>query len=476
MSTIKKDAVIIGAGSGGLSALRQIKQKTGNFAIIERGPLGTKCARIGCMPSKVLIRAANDYHRRYAFSVQGISGAEALKVDIDAVFRHVRSMRDKFAGNMDKTTRALSGENLIEGNAKILSPNLVEVNGQQIETESIIIATGANPIIPEPWLEFGDKILTSDNIFEQQHIPEKIAVIGLGVIGLELGQALSRLGVDVVGFDMKQTLGGISDPEIREEAVKAIRKDFSIHLGEAAELHSEGDRIKVCYGDVCDKFDAVIAAIGVIPNIEGLGLENLGVELNGRGLPAFNPRTMQIGDLPVYIAGDVNGCRPILHEALDEGFIAGKNAMGDVSNCFCRRVPLKVVFSDPEIAGVGYSFEQLRESGRDIVIGRADFSEQARALVDQCAEGKLNVYADSETAKFLGAEMAIPGGEHIAHQLAISAQNEMTIFEMLQSPFYHPVLEEGLRSALRDAGSRLKEKQHPPELLVCGSCPESPLC
>lgn len=473
---MQTDVVIIGAGSGGLSALRQVRQKTDNYVLIDNGPLGTKCARVGCMPSKALIRAANDYHRRHIFAKQGISGAEGIKVDIDQVFEYVRSMRDKFAGGMVKTTRSLAGDKLIEAKAKILSPNLVVAGETQIHTKNIIIATGASPFVPGTWAEFGDKILTSDNFFEQKHIPKKIAVVGLGVIGLELGQALSRLGVEVVGFDMKETLGGISDPEVRQAAIDAIGSEFPFHLGKAAELSKNGEKIRVCYGDHCDCYDAIVAAIGVSPNIKGLGLENLGVELNAKGLPKFNPRTMQIGDLPVYIAGDANGCRPILHEALDEGFIAGKNAMGDMSNCFCRRVPLRIVFSDPEIAAVGFSFEQLKEAGREIVIGRADFADQARAMLENNAKGMLNVYADAKTAKFLGAEMAIPGAEHIAHQIAISAQNQMTIFEMLQSPFYHPVLEEGLRSALRDAGMQLKEKHLPPELLVCGSCPESPLC
>ncbi|ARN57429.1 dihydrolipoyl dehydrogenase [Sedimentisphaera salicampi] len=473
----EKDAVIIGAGSGGLSALRQIKNATDNYLMIDPGPLGTKCARVGCMPSKALIKAANDFHRRHKFQSEGISGAESLSIDPDSVMEYVRGMRDKFAGNMEKVTRKLAGDNLIEAKAKILAPDMVEAGGERIKTKSIVIATGASPLIPSPWREFGDRILTSETIFEQKHIPKKIAVIGLGVIGLELGQALSRIGTEVVGFDMKETLGGLTDESVKKRAIEAVGSDFPIHLGEAARLSSTKDcKITVCYGDHCDCYDAVLAAMGVSPNIEGLGLENLGVELNDRGLPNFNPKTAQISDLPVYIAGDVNGCRPILHEALDEGFIAGKNAAAGQDDCFCRRVPLRIVFSDPQIAAVGYMREELETTGREFVVGREDFSDQARAALEQNNKGLLHIYADNQTARFLGAEMAIPGAEHIAHQLAVAAQNQMTVFEMLQSPFYHPVLEEGLRSALRNAASKLKDKHTQPELLVCGSCPESPLC
>lgn len=220
--------------------------------------------------------------------------------------------------------------------------------------------------------------------------------------------------------------------------------------------------------------DFVLLAMGVTPNMAQLGLENLGIALNDRGLPVFNPVTMQIADLPVYIAGDMNGCRPIMHEALDEGFIAGRNAAGGTAGSFCRRTPLRMVFSDPQIAAVGKSLDDLEQA--DIVIGEADFSDQARAVIEGRNQGMLRLYVERRSARIMGAEMAIPDAEHMAHILALAVQQEMTVFEMLQMPFYHPTTEEGLRSALRQAAGDVAENAKPEEMRLCDSRAEPPLC
>jgi dihydrolipoamide dehydrogenase len=216
--------------------------------------------------------------------------------------------------------------------------------------------------------------------------------------------------------------------------------------------------------------------MGVAPNLEGLGLEKLGIELDKRGVPDFNPATSQVADLPVYIAGDSNGCRPILHEALDEGYIAGNNASPKEPSAYCRRTPLRMVFSDPQIAVVGRPYSNLEDANADVAIGEADFAEQSRAVVEGANHGLLRVYVERNTARLLGAEMAVPAAEHLGHILSLAIQNRMTVFEMLQMPFYHPTLEEGLRSALRDAARQLPAEERPSEMLLCESSAEPPLC
>lgn len=468
------DFAIVGAGSAGLSALRQIKKTTDSFVLIDPGPLGTTCARVGCMPSKALIHVANAYHQRNSLEQLGINGGGNLICDIPSAFRHVRKLRDRFASGMVKATLQLAGDRFIEGKAVLEGPQRLRVGEQVIHAEQIVIATGASPLIPGPWRVFGDRILTSETIFEQEDLPPRIAVIGLGAIGLELGQALSRLGVSVTGFDQSETIGGLKDPRVRDVAIALQRKEWDLHLGAAAQVSETDEGLLVSSGNVSVLVDKILVAVGVRPNVKDLGLETLGVELDKRGMPSFNPRTMQIDDLPVFIAGDVNGCRAILHEALDEGFIAGRNAIADAPGCFCRRPALSIVFSDPQLAAVGDSFVKLSE--RDFITGSVDFGSQSRALVEGVNQGILNVYVDPSSARLLGSEMVCPEAEHLAHLLALALQEELTVFDLLRMPFYHPAIEEGLRTALRDAAEKLTSAKATRELELCESCPEAPLC
>jgi dihydrolipoamide dehydrogenase len=209
----------------------------------------------------------------------------------------------------------------------------------------------------------------------------------------------------------------------------------------------------VCAGDESVVVDKMIVALGRRPNVDKMGLENLGIELDEHGAPPFNTRTMQIADLPVYIAGDASRHLPFLHEAIDEGFIAAYNALRKEPACFERRVPLEIVFTEPSIAVVGQSIDELDE--HETVIGEVDFSKQARARMGEVNHGLLRVYVERSRGRLLGAEICAPQGEHLAHLLALAIQVKLTVRELLLMPFYHPVLEEGLRTALLDAASKL---------------------
>jgi dihydrolipoamide dehydrogenase len=211
----------------------------------------------------------------------------------------------------------------------------------------------------------------------------------------------------------------------------------------------------VTSGDASVVVDKVLAATGRRPNVEGLGLDRLEVPLDDRGLPRFDPGTLQIADLPVFFAGDVNGRIPLLHEAADDGHIAGRNATVEGPDCYERRTPLAIVFTDPDIAVVGRSWASLR--GEETVEGEVDFSRQGRARAAVKNRGRLRVYARKESGFLLGAELCVPEGEHLAHLLALAMQHELSVADLLRAPVYHPVLEEGLRAALRRLAKALPE-------------------
>ncbi len=458
MITVREaDVVIIGAGTAGLSALGHVRRRTDNFVIINDGPYGTTCARIGCMPSKMLIEAADVYHKRLLYGEMGFRIDGTVEVDGKAVLNRIRGLRDRFVSSVKKATDNL-GDKKISGRAKILAPDLVEVNGEKIRTGSLIIATGSTPIMPEQWKQFGDRIVTNETLFEMEDLPGSLAVAGMGAIGLEMAQAFSRLGVKVTGFDALNTVAGISDPEVSASAVSILEQEFPVHLESRITLEEDGsDRVRVLSGDVEVSVEKVLVSIGRKPNIAGLGLENLGVPLNRMGIPAFDQHTMQVGDLPVFLAGDVNSRIPLLAEAADDGHIAGVNSIKKKIQPYCRRVFIGIVFTHPNIAAVGARFADLDMN--NIAIGAMDYSGQSRAMTALANRGLLRLYAEKASGRLIGAEMAIPDGEHIAHSISWAIQRGLTVFEILELNFYHPVTEEGIRAALREAAGKIENRE-----------------
>jgi dihydrolipoamide dehydrogenase len=454
------DVAIIGGGTSGLNALSQVRKTNKSFVLVNGGYLGTTCARVGCMPSKALIQIAEDFHRRQVFNRQGIQGNDALSFNQEVALEHVRDLRDIFVDRvLGNSTDELEHE-LIEGYAQFLEPNILKVNSQIVRTNRIVIATGSRPIVPEQWTKFGDQILTTDELFEQESLPNSIAVIGMGIIGLELGQALRRYGLKVIGIDQMTSVAGLSDPLVNQTTLDIIGKEFPIWLGAPATVEKEGEKLRVRAGSKSALVDKVLVSIGRKPNLDNLGLERLGIALNDQGVPLFNPNTMQIGNLPIFIAGDTTGERAILHEAGDEGKIAGYNASHEEIIAFKRKTPLAITFCDPNIATVGMPWSELQDRA-EIAVGEMQFGPVGRALIMGKNKGILRLYAEKASGKLLGAAMIAPKGENLGHLLAWSIQQELTVFDLLKMPYYHPVIEEALQATLYDLVNKVDPKQAP---------------
>lgn len=463
----KVDVAIIGAGTSGLSARRQVAKKTDNYVVIDDGPLGTTCARVGCMPSKVLIQVANDFHRRHKLAEQGISGGENLKLDVKEAFKHVRKLRDRFVRGVTSGIEDWRDNHLIRARAKFVKRNILQLsNGETIEAKKIIVATGSSPMIPRSWNAFSDFFITTDQFFEQENPPQKVAVIGLGVIGLELGQAMNRLGIEVIGITRSKRMGGLTDPEVVEYSFNKIAEEMKIDITGVEKLERTSDnKLKISTAQDTYVVDQAMVAVGRAPNLKSLDLENINVERNGDGIPLYNHQTGQIANTSIYIAGDITAERTILHEAADEGNIAGYNAVAEHHQAFERRTPLYITFSEPNIAVVGLSHQQLTDTGIDFAVGRVTFEGQGRSIVKLKEMGLLNIYGNKKTGEILGAELFGPDAEHIAHMLAWVIQLKVNIHQSLSLPFYHPVVQEGLRTALRDLSRQCEGHKSPIELI-----------
>ncbi|KAK0332073.1 hypothetical protein LTR94_026368, partial [Friedmanniomyces endolithicus] len=347
----------------------------------------------------------------------GIFGITVQQIAIDgpAVLQRVRSERDHFAS----ATRA-SIEELPEGVAKITA-------------KTIIIATGSHPVLPKAFANLGKAALTSDTIFELEDLPESLAVVGSGAIGLELAQAFAHLGVKVSLFDQAETLAKLQTIDLHL-GVKVVPSpcEGGVKLQWSGSSKGEG------------RFDRVLVAVGREPQLNKLELGKANLKRDDRGALIHDRATMRCGESSIFLAGDVAADLPLLHEASHDGAIAGKNAAAYPAAIKIPRYPaFSITFTEPVLASIGAS------EAEGAVSGTAVFTEQGRARVEACAKGVATIYAAAPDGRLIGADLMAPAGEHLAHLLTWAIQNDMTASRLLEMPFYHPTVEEGLKSALR---------------------------
>lgn len=472
MERIDTDIAIIGAGSAGLAAHTAARRHTDRLLLIEGGPWGTTCARVGCMPSKLLIAAAEAAGAVRGAAAFGIA-VDGLRVDGEAVMRRVRALRDDFVDGVIASMDArIPASGRLRGTARFLDPHSLQVGDVRVHARRIVIATGSAPHVPEVFDGLGDRLLTSDSVFELPRLPGSVAVVGGGVIGLELGQALHRLGVRVQLLHAGTRLGPKGDPVMEAAATAILRRHVPCALGaEVLGAEPSGDGVRLRWradgGEQAEDFEYVLVAAGRRPRLSALALEHSGLALDARGVPRFDPATLRCGDSHVFIAGDVDADQPLLHVAAEEGRIAGENAarFPDI-RVHRRSVPLAIAFTEPQTAVLGQTPAAL--AAGSFAVGQVDFANQGRSRVIDRAEGLARLYGDRASGRLLGAQLIGPAVEHLAHLLAWTVQQGLTVDEVLALPFYHPVVEEGLRTALRELQQALGAPPPAPECVECG--------
>jgi dihydrolipoamide dehydrogenase len=458
MNQLDFDVAVIGAGTAGLSAYRAAVAQGKRTVMIEGGPYGTTCARVGCMPSKLLVAASEAAHMLQAASGFGVHAGET-RIDGQAVMARVRRERDRFVGLVQDSVDGIPAADKLRGHARFTGPQALQVGDHTtVKASRIVIATGSTPVRLDQLAGGGAGVITSDDIFELTDLPRSLAVIGTGVIGLELGQAMSRLGVRVSFFARGGSVAQLTDPEVLHAATKTLCAELDLRFqNRIVDARPEGGEVLLTTRDGAgaersERFEYVLMAAGRAPNVSDIGIGHSGLELDHAGIPLFDRRTMQCGTSHIFIAGDADDERPVLPEAADQGKIAGDNA-----GCYpdvrpgLRRTALTIAFTEPQIATLGATYRQLCAEGMPkFAIGMVSFVNQGRSRVMLQNQGMLRVYAEYGTGRFLGAEMIGPRAEHLGHLLSWACQSRMTVEQMLEMPFYHPVIEEGVRTALRD--------------------------
>lgn len=446
MTDLQCDVAVIGAGTAGLAAERHARKDGASTLLIDPAFAGTTCATVGCMPSKLLIAAADAAWSIRHAAAFGISATP--DIDAGAVFDRLREERDRFVAGVQRTIANIPAETRIAAQASFRGPGTLRLDdGRTVTARAVVIATGAAPNLPEAFRAVANCVLTNETIFDLTFLPRSVAVIGAGPLGLELGQALARLGSRVEVFDRGNTAAALSDRRVSDTLCALLSKEMPLHLGVEPEVSPGPDGVRLTWNGRSRDFERLLVAAGRPPNLDGLHLAAADLDCDDDGIPLFDRETMRCGDTAVFIAGDANHGRPVLHEASHEGIIAGKNAARYPEPVrFARHVPLAITFTRPEAATVG---EVAEPDDDDIAAADADFDDQGRARVEARTGGMCRLYARRRDGRLTGASFCAPDASHLAHLIAWAIEAELTVAKILEMPLYHPTLEEGLKPALR---------------------------
>ena len=455
------DIIIVGAGTAGISAYKEAIKYTSNILIVNQGPWDTTCARVGCMPSKVLISTAN---RMYDIEhADEVALQVEAHIDRSAVMQHVRQLRDRFTAATLADVDSWDQSHKISGAAKFINANTIQVNNQHYQAKSFILAVGSTPNMDAEWkAELGDRYINSDDIFELEQLPKSLAVIGSGVIAIELAQAMTRLGVQTTVFARSQKVGSLSSPQLQPLACKELSQAMNIKFKVLPEnIKKSQHGVLISFTDNVSQtleVDYVLSATGRSSNLNSLDLTQINPLFKEiRNLP-INNRSKQLGEYPIFIIGDAYTQTPVQHEAAVEGRLVVESCLNFPKLKDLKTLtPLSIVFSSPEMAIAGQSYKQLIDENVEFITGYASYERQGRALVLGKDHGAAEVYVDANTRQLLGAELLVESAEHMGHLLAWIISEKLTVDQILEKPFYHPTLEEGLRSALKHARRQLKK-------------------
>ena len=448
----KFDVITIGAGPGGYVAAIRCAQLGLKTAIIEkRETLGGTCLNVGCIPSKALLHASEKFEEA-EHHMADIGVKVSPKLDLKVMMKH----KDNVVSDNTKGIEFLMKKNKITkitGIAEIVAAGTVQVGKKSYEADNIIIATGSD-VISLPGIDIDEKsIVSSTGALELSSVPKKMVVIGGGVIGLELGTVWRRLGAEVTVVEFMDNILPGMDNEVRKEAKKLFSKqgiEFKLSSkvtgaktsGKGVELNVEpaagGDSEKI-------NADVVLMAIGRKPYVDGLGLDNVGVKLNGRG-QIETDEFFETSVEGIYAIGDVIAGPMLAHKAEDEGVILAEMLAGQSGHIDYDAIP-GVVYTWPEIASVGKTEEQLKEAGVKYKSGKFPFMANGRARAMNATDGFVKILADSKTDRVLGAHMIGPNvGELIAEVVSVM-EFEGTAEDIARTCHAHPTLTEVVKEA-----------------------------
>ncbi|MFZ3590366.1 mercury(II) reductase [Bacillus sp. DJP31] len=445
------DLLIIGSGGAAFSAAIKAIEYEAKVAMIERGTVGGTCVNIGCVPSKTLLRAGEINHLAKVNSFTGLQ-TSAGEVELAPLVKQkdelVSELRNqKYVNLIDEY-----GFDLIEGEAKFVDENTVEVNGKKLSAKRFLIATGASPSLPPiSGLEEVD-YLTSTTLLELKKVPKRLTVIGSGYIGMELGQLFHNLGSEVTLMQRGERLLKEYDPEISEAVEKAlIEQGINLVKGATFERVEQVGEIKKVYVTVDGKqkvieSEQLLVAAGRKPNTDSLNLSVAGVEVGKRKEILINDYARTSNE-KIYAAGDVTLGPQFVYVAAYEGGIVADNAIGGLNKKLDLSVVPSVTFTNPSIATVGLTEEQAIDKGYEVKTSVLPLNAVPRAIVNRETTGVFKLVADSKTLKVLGVHIVSEDAGDVIYAGTLAVKFGLTVEDLKESFAPYLTMAEGLKLA-----------------------------
>lgn len=445
---IEVDTLVIGAGPGGYVAAIRAAQLGQKVTIVDKGNLGGVCLNVGCIPSKALIQAGHQ-----ADSAKGNEelGIQAENVSVD--FEKVQDWKGKIVNRLTSGVESLLKGNkvdIVKGEVYFVDKNNVKVmdekNSQTYTFNNCIIATGSSPI-EIPTFKFSERVLDSTGALNLKEIPEKLVVVGGGYIGIELGSAYANFGAEVTIIEgEKDILGGGFERQMTQLVKRRLKnkgvKIVTQALAKGVEESSDG--VTVTYEakgkEESISADYVLVTVGRRPNTDELGLEQVGIEVDDRGLVKIDKQCRTTVD-NIYAIGDIVKGQPLAHKASYEGKVAAEVISGEKSEIDYLALPA-VVFSDPEIATVGYTAAEAKEAGYDAKTSKFPFAANGRALSLNNSDGFLKLITREEDGLVIGAQIVGPSASDMIAEIGLAIEAGMTAEDIALTIHAHPTLAE----------------------------------
>ena len=452
------DLIVIGTGPGGYHAAIRAAQLGLKVAAVEAGAVGGVCLNVGCIPTKALLHAAETLEHAGKAAEFGLVYAEPER-DLAKMGKWRDKIVRKLTGGVASLLKG-NGVELVRGRARFTGPHALEVDGKKLEAAKIIVATGSEPAVLPGFEPDGEHVLTSTEMLEvERGVPERLLVIGGGVIGLEFASIYARLGSDVTVVEYTEQILPGSDPELVKLLARSLKKQ-----GVAIKTRTQASRYKKVRGGLnvtlepagggeaeTLKADRILLAVGRKPRSAELGLEAAGVRTDERGFVPTNDH-METNVPGVYAIGDVARPPLLAHKAMKEGLVAAEHAAGRPA-AFDQQIP-GVVYTQPEFASVGMTEAEATGRGLEVRVGRFPFSASGRALTLQQTEGVVKVIADAENDLLLGVHILGPGASDLIAEAALALEMAATAGDLALTVHPHPTLAENLMEAAENLHRR----------------------
>lgn len=444
---IETDTIVIGAGPGGYVAAIRAAQLGQKVTIVEKGNLGGVCLNVGCIPSKALISASHRYDEAKNSSDIGIN-AENVTLDFSKVQEWKTGVVNKLTGGVEGLLKG-NKVDIVQGEAYFVDENSVRVmddNSAQTYTfKHAIIATGSRPV-EIPGFTYSKRVIDSTGALNLDELPKKLVVVGGGYIGVELGTAYANFGTEVTIIEgMKEILGGFEKQMTALVKRNLKKKNVSVVTNASAKgVEETDDGVKVTYEAKGEEHtieaDYVLVTVGRKPNTDELGLEQVGIKVNDQGLIEVD-KQLRTNIPNIFAIGDIVDGPKLAHKASYEGKIAAEVISGHSSEIDYLGIPA-VVFSEPELASVGYTEKQAKEEGIDIAVGRFPFAANGRALALNATDGFVKLITRKEDGLVIGGQVAGASASDMIAEIGLAIEAGMTAEDIAMTIHAHPTLGE----------------------------------